>query len=117
MRYSPTKKLSNDSRMLCGGELVTHLRWDASRSISTGRQTVVLRHLRPFHRSLCLCERFLVLGDHLLVRVLGSRVAQDHSLERVGDDLMEGRLDNRVVHLPAARLDEICPGALVAALR
>ena len=37
-----------------------------------------------------LCERFVVLGHYLLVRILGSRVAQDHALERVGHDLMEG---------------------------
>ena len=62
-------------------------------------------------------ERFVVLGDHLLVRVFRAGVAQDHALERIGDNLMEGRLDHRVVHLPAARLDEIRPGALIASLR
>src|SRR5438034_11359149 len=66
--------------------------------------------------SLRFRERFVVLGDRLLVGVLGAGVAQDHALEGVGDDLMEGRLDDRVVHLPAARLDKIRPGALVAPL-
>src|SRR5207244_5826705 len=33
-----------------------------------------------------------------------------------GDDLMEVRLDDRVVHLAPARLDKISPGPLVASL-
>src|SRR6185369_9120699 len=60
-----------------------------------------------------LRDRFVVLGHNLLVRFLGSRVAQDHALERVGDDLMEGRLDDGVVHLAAADFDELRPGALI----
>src|SRR5437763_9670386 len=72
--------------------------------------------LQTLRASLRFRERFVVLGDRLLVGVLGAGVAQDHALERVGDDLMERRLDDRVVHLPAARLDEIRPGALVASL-
>src|SRR6476661_2574848 len=68
-------------------------------------------------RLLRFSERFVVLGHDLLVRLLGGGVAQDHALERICDDLMEGRLDDRVVHLPPARLDEIGPGALVASLR
>src|SRR4029453_7821597 len=63
-----------------------------------------------------LCDRFVVLGHNLLVRFLGSRVAQDHALERVRDDLMEGRLDDGVVHLAAADFDELRPGALIATL-
>src|SRR5947199_1348839 len=66
--------------------------------------------------SLRFRERFVVLGNRLLVGVLRAGVAQDHALEGVGDDLMEGRLDDRVVHLAAARLDEICPCTLVASL-
>src|SRR5438093_1662103 len=69
-----------------------------------------------FHRSWCLCDRFVVLGHNLLVRFLRSRVAQDHALERVGDDLMEGRLDDGVVHLAATHFDELRPGALIASL-
>src|SRR5436309_15429245 len=72
--------------------------------------------LQTLRASLRFRERFVVLGDRLLVRVLWAGVAQDHALERVGDDLMEGGLDDRVVHLPPARLDEIRPGALVASL-
>src|SRR6185503_19607718 len=72
--------------------------------------------LETLRGSLAFRERFVVLGDHLLVGVLRAGVAQDHALERVGDDLMEGRLDDRIVHLPATRLDELRPGALVASL-
>src|SRR5207244_8503155 len=72
--------------------------------------------LQTLRASLRFRKRFVVLGDRLLVGVLGAGVAQNHALEGVGDDLMEGRLDDRVVHLPAARLDEIRPGALVASL-
>src|SRR5256885_11513388 len=66
--------------------------------------------------SLRFRERFVVLGYHFLVCVLRGGVAQDHALQRVRDDLMEGGLNDRVVHLPAARLDEIRPGALVPSL-
>src|SRR4029079_12098159 len=73
--------------------------------------------LETLCRSLGFRERFVVLGHDLLVRLLGARGAQDHALGRVGNDLMKGRLDDRIVHLPATRLDEIRPGALVASLR
>src|SRR4029079_7444998 len=63
-----------------------------------------------------LCDRFVVLGHYLLVRFLRGRVAQDHALERVGDDLVESRLDDGIVHLAAADLDELRPGALIAPL-
>src|SRR5881392_1426744 len=68
------------------------------------------------HRSWCLRDRFVVLGHNLLIRFLRSRVAQDHALERVGDDLMESRLDDGVVHLAAADFDELRPSALIAPL-
>src|SRR5213593_4197835 len=72
--------------------------------------------LQTLRASLRFRERFVVLGDDLLVGVLRAGIAQDHALEGVGDDLMEVRLDDRVVHLAAARLDKISPGPLVASL-